>query len=227
LALSPDVIFTGHSAVVAVLKQTTRSVPIVFVNVTDPVAAGFIGSMAQPGGNITGFSSYEHTMAGKWLELLEVVAPKATRLAILLNQNNPQSPMRLRAIEAAAPSFGVRLSPVGVRDVGEVEHAIDAFAREPDGAMVVFPDTLLVDCADLIIGLVARHRLPTIYPFRLADQYRQAASYVHRILMGAKPADLPVQGPTKFELIINMQTARALGLEVPNSLQLLADEVIE
>jgi putative ABC transport system substrate-binding protein len=241
-ALEPDVLLAATgTATVAPLLQATRTVPIVFVSVIDPVGAGFVASLAQPGGNATGFTIYEYSMSGKWLELLKEIAPSVTRAAVLRDPAVASGIGQFGAVQIVAPSLGVNLSPVDVRDAGEIERAITAFARGLNGGLIVTGSALAISHQDLIIALAARHRLPTVYPFRFfvrngglisygpdsIDQFRRAAGYVDRILKGEKPADLPVQAPTKFELVINLKTARALGLDVPPSVLARADEVIE
>ena len=223
------------------LQQVTSSIPIVFTQMGDPIGSGFVTSMAHPGGNITGFTPAEFSMQGKRLEMLKEVAPQITRVAVLFNPEQiPQAGM-LRAVEAVAPSVGVQLTAAAVRDAAEIERAIDQFAREPNGGLIVLPSGPTIVHRDLILALAARYRLPAAYQYRqfvtagglmsygndLADQYRQAASYVDRILRGEKAGDLPVQAPTKFELVINLKTAKALGLEMPPTLLARADEVIE
>ena len=213
--------------------------PIVFANVGDPVAMGFVDSLPHPGGNTTGFTPMEFGFAAKWLELLKEIAPRVTRVAVL--RDLTIGPAHLSAIQAVAPSFGVELSAVGVRDVGEIERTVTAFARSSNAGLIVTPSTSALIHRDLITMLAARHRLPAVYSFRYfvsvgglisygpnpLDQYRRAAGYVDRILRGEKPADLPVQAPTKYELVINLKTAQALGLDVPPPLLARADEVIE
>ena len=241
VALAPDVILASASAVTAALQQTTRTVPIVFVNVLDPVGAGFVQSMARPGGNATGFTPFEYGMSGRWLELLQQIAPGVRRAVVLQNPIVASRSGQLGAIEALAPSFRVELSVVGVRDAGEIERAITAFARVPNGGLIIVGAPSVAIYHDLIVTLAAQHRLPAVYPYRiyvaggglisygpdLVAQFRRAAGYVDRILKGEKPADLPVQAPTKYELVINLKTAKALGLEVPPTLLARADEVIE
>ena len=241
VTLKPDVILASSPLVLQPLLQETRSIPIVFTQVTDPVGSGFVASLAHPGGNITGFAVAEFSMYGKSLEVLKEVAPHVARVAVLLNpQQAPQAGM-WRAIEAAAPSFKVQLTAANVRDSAEIERTIESFARESGGGLIVLPNVPTIVHWGLIIALAARHRLPAIYTFRQfvadgglisygphrIDQYRQAAAYVDRILRGEKPADLPIQQPTKFELVIKLKTAKALGLDVPWFLQQRADEVIE
>jgi putative tryptophan/tyrosine transport system substrate-binding protein len=241
VALAPDVILADSSATVAPLLQATRSVPIVFTIVADPVGAGYVDSLARPGGNITGFSNFEYSITGKWLELLKDIAPRVTRAAVLRDSTIAAGPGQFGAIQAVAPSFGVDLRPVDVRDAGEIERAIAAFALDSNGGLIVTGSSAATFHRELIIALAARHRLPAVYNNRrfaaegglisygtdFIDQYRRAAGYVDRILKGEKPADLPVQAPTRYELIINLKTAKALGLEVPATLLARADEVIE
>jgi putative ABC transport system substrate-binding protein len=241
VGLQPDVILVSTALALQPLLQETRSIPIVVVRIADPVGAGFVASLARPGGNLTGFTVAEFSTFGKLLEVLKEVAPHVTRVAVILNPDQrPQAGM-LRAIEAAAPSFRVQVTAAGARDAAELERAIDLFAREPNAGLIVLPSPVTEGNRKLIITMAARHRLPAAYAFRhfvadgglvsygidLADQHRQAASYVDRILRGEKPADLPVQQPTKFELVVNLKTAKALGVELPASLLLRADEVIE
>ena len=241
MGLNPDVILVSTALALQPLLQETRSIPIVVVQITDPVGSGFVASLGRPGGNITGFTVAEFSMFGKLLEVLKDVAPHVTRVAVVLNPDQAPQLGMWRAIEAAAPAFKVQLTAAGVRDVAELERAIDQFAREPNAGLIVLPSPVTEGNRKLIIALAARHRLPAAYAFRhfvadgglisygvdLADQYRQAASYVDRILRGEKPAELPVQQPTKFELVINLKTAKALGLDVPLTLLARADEVIE
>ena len=241
VALAPDLILATGSPTVAALQQATRSVPIVFVNVADPVGAGFVDGLARPGGNITGFALYEYSMSGKFLELLKEIAPRVTRVAVLRDPAIAAGSGQLGVIQALAPSFGVELTPIGVREPGEIERGISAIAHGPNGGVIVTGSPLAVIHRELIIALAARHRLPAVYFYRFfvregglisygpdsIDPYRRAAGYVDRILKGEKPADLPVQAPTKFELAINVKTARTLGLTVPDRLLALADEVIE
>jgi putative ABC transport system substrate-binding protein len=241
LALAPDVILAVALPSVVALQQATRTVPIVFVGVADPVGAGFVDSLARPGGNATGFSVFEYGLAPKWLELLKEIAPRVTRAAVLRDPTITSGVGQLAAIQAVAPSFGVELSPVGVHDAGEIERAVIAFAHASNGGLIVTGGPLTAINRDLIIMLGARHRLPAVYPYRyfvtagglvsygpdLIDQFRRAAGYVDRVLKGEKPADLPVQAPTRYELVINLKTAKALGLEVPPMLLARADEVIE
>jgi putative tryptophan/tyrosine transport system substrate-binding protein len=241
VALAPDVILATGSPTVEPLLQATRTVPIVFVALVDPVGAGYVATLARPGGNITGFINFEYGMSGKWLELLKEIAPGMRRVVVLRDPANPAGIGQLAAIQTVAPSFGVELSPVGVRDAAEIERAVTAFAREPNGGLIVPASALAIVHRDLILALTNRHRLPAVYPFRfyvtgggllsygpdLVDQYRRSAAYVDRILKGEKPADLPVQVPVKYELAINLKAAKALGLEIPATVLARADEVIE
>jgi putative tryptophan/tyrosine transport system substrate-binding protein len=240
--LKPEVIFAGATPSVAALQRETRSVPIVFAQVADPVGAGFVASLARPGGNITGFASFEYAIAAKWLELLKQVAPRVTRVAVIYDPTNPETKEYLPVIEAAArSSFGVQVSISVVRNAAEIERAIEEFAREPSGGLLPLPSPLMAVHRDLIISLAVRHRLPNVFAYRYypiggglasygidnIDLYRRAASYVDRVLKGEKPGDLPIQQATKFELVINLKTAKALGLDPPISLLARTDEVIE
>jgi putative ABC transport system substrate-binding protein len=241
VALAPDVILASTNSAVAPLQQATRTVPIVFAITVDPVGAGFVARLARPGGNTTGFSLYEYSISGKWLELLKQVAPGVTRAAVLRDPATAAGIGQFAAIQAVAPPFGVELSPVDVRDGGEIEQAVTAFAHEPNGGLIVTGSPSQAVHRKLIVSLAARHRLPAVYPFRymateggliaygpeIIDQYRRAAQYVDRILNGEKPANLPVQAPTKYELVINLKTAKALGLDIPATVLARADEVIE
>jgi putative tryptophan/tyrosine transport system substrate-binding protein len=241
VALAPDVILASSSPAMMSLQQLTRTMPIVFVNVVDPVGAGFVESLARPGGNATGFVLYEYGMSAKWLELLKEIVPLLKLAAVLRDPAIASGAGQYAVIQAAAPSFGVELRAVGVGDAGEIERAITAFARSSNGGLIVTGSTLTLVHRDLIITLAARHRLPAVYPFRYfaasgglisygpnaTDPYRRAAGYIDRILKGEKPADLPVQNPTKHELVINLKTAKAMGLQIPDRLLALADEVIE
>ena len=241
VALAPDVIFATASFSTAALLQITRSVPIVFTNVPDPVGAGFVDSLARPGGNATGFMMFEYGMSGKWVELLKEIAPGVKRAAVLRDPAMAAGIGQFGAIQAVAPSLGIEASPVNVRDADEIERGVTAFARGSNGGLIVTQSALATIHRDLIITLAARNKLPAIYPYpffvrdgglmsysaSLAEQDRLAAGYVDRILKGEKPADLPVQAPTKYELVINLKTAKALGLTVPPTLIALADAVIE
>ena len=229
VALAPDVILASGASTVGPLLQATRTVPIVFPVVADPVGAGFVDSLARPGGNATGFMAFEYSMAGKWLELLKQIAPGVTRVAVLRDPAITAGIGQFAAIQAVAPSLRVEVNPINVRDAGEIERAVAAFARSRNGGLIVTASALAAVHRDLIVTLAARHKLPAVYSRRyfvtagglisygpdLIDQYRRAAGYVDRILKGEKPADLPVQAPTKYELVINLKTAKALGLDVP------------
>jgi putative ABC transport system substrate-binding protein len=241
VALAPDVIFTTGNAGAAPVLQATRSVPIVFVIGPDPVGAGFVDSLARPGGNATGFTSYEYGLSGKWLELLKEIAPRVTRAAVIRDSTIVSGPAQFAAIQSMAPSLGVEVSPVNMRDVAELERALAVFARSGNGGLVVIGSALVAVNRHSIIALAARHKLPAVYVERFwvddgglvsygpdfLDQYRRAAGYVDRILKGEKAADLPVQAPTKYELTINLKTAKALGLDIPSSVLARADAVIE
>ena len=223
------------------MLQATRTVPIVFPVAGDPVAAGYVDSLARPGGNATGFAQFEFNLSGKWLELLKEIAPGVTRVAVLRDTTLGSGTSQFAVIQAVAPSVRVEVSPVNVRDAGEIEQSVETFARSPNGGLVVTAGGAAQRHRDLIVTLAARHKLPAVYFDRsfvavsglisygasMIDQYRRAAGYVDRILKGEKPADLPVQAPTKYELVINLKTARALGLDVPPMLLARADEVIE
>ena len=240
-ALAPDVILANGTAGVGPLLQATRTVPIVFVQVSDPVGAGYVASLARPGGNATGFTLFEYGTSGKWLELLKQIAPSVTRAVVLRDPTQPTGIAQLAAMHSVAPSLGVEVSPVGLRDPDEIERGVAAFARGANGGLIVTAGALSLVHRDLIIALAARHRLPAVYPYRIfvasgglmsygtdsTDSYRRAAGYVDRILKGEKAADLPVQQPTKFDLVLNLKTAKALGLEISPTLLARADEVIE
>jgi len=244
LALQPDVIVAVSTPITTALQRETRTVPIVFVGITaDPISSGFVASLARPGGNLTGVVMFEETVTGKWLAMLKEIAPLLTRAALVFNPKTaPYYDYYLRAGEAAASSLAVEFVPLPIENAtADIERTIEAFARVPNGGLVMLPDTTSDVHRDLLIGLAAKHRLPAVYANRLyvligglmcystdrVDQFRQVASYVDRILRGAKPTDLPVQAPTKYETVINMKTAKALGLTVPPGLLVAADEVIE
>jgi len=241
VALVPDVVLAVASPAVLALQQATRTVPMVFVNVIDPVSAGFVESMARPGGNATGFIAFEYVISAKWLELLKDIAPRLTRVAVLRDADAAFGIGQLAVIQAAATSLGVEVRPIGVRDTDEIERAITAFARSPDGGLIVTASTFAAVHRELIIARAARDRLPAVYPIRYyaisgglisygpdtTDPFRRAAGYVDRILKGKKPADLPVQAPTKYQLVINSRTAKALGIDIPGKLLAIADEVVE
>jgi len=240
-ALAPDVILAHGSSTVGPLLQATRTVPIVFPIIADPVGAGFVDSLARPGGNATGFMEFEYSMGGKWLELLKQIAPSVTRAAVLRDPSQGSGTNQFAAIQAVAPSLRVEVTPVGLHNADEIERAVSAFARSPNGGLIVTAGAATVLHSNLIVTLAARHKLPSVYNERsfaaagglasygpdFFDQYRRAAGYVDRILKGEKPADMPVQAPTKYQLVVNLKTARALGLEVPPTLLARADEVIE
>jgi ABC-type uncharacterized transport system substrate-binding protein len=242
VALAPDVVVAATgTATVAPLLQATRTVPIVFVTVVDPVGAGFVASLARPGGNATGFTIYEYSMSGKWLELLKEIAPPVTRAAVLRDPAVASGIGQFGAVQIVAPSLGVEVTPVDIRDAGEIERAVSAFASGSNGGLVVTGSAGAIVHRELIATLAARYRLPAVYPARysvnagglisygpdLIDQFRRAAGYVDRILKGERPADLPVQAPNKYEVVINLKTAKTLGLEIPPTLLARADEVIE
>jgi putative tryptophan/tyrosine transport system substrate-binding protein len=241
VALAPDVILAPGTTTVGPLMQATRTVPIVFPIIADPVAGGFVDSLARPGRNATGFMLFEYSIGGKWLELLKQIAPGVTRVAVLGDPNTPTGPAQFGVIQAVAPMLRVEVSAFNKRDADEIERAITAFAQSPNGGLILTAGGPAFVHRDLIITLAARYKLPAIYferafvaaggllsygPDRI-DMYRRAAGYVDRILKGGKPADLPVQAPTKYQLVINLKTAKALGLDVPGHLQQIADEVIE
>jgi ABC-type uncharacterized transport system substrate-binding protein len=240
-ALAPDVILAGGTTPAVPLLQATRTVPIVFTLGVDPVGAGFVDSLARPGGNATGFMAYEFSMGGKWLELLKQIAPGVTRVAVLRDATLAAAMSLFAAMQAVAPSLGVEVIPVNMRNAGEIEQSVETFARSPNGGLIPVGSAAVVRHRDLILTLAARHKLPAVYWERffvsagglmsygpdLVEQFRQAAGYVDRILKGEKPANLPVQAPTKFQLVINLKTAKSLGLDVPPTLLARADEVIE
>jgi putative ABC transport system substrate-binding protein len=241
VALAPDAILATGNSTVGPLLRLTRTVPIVFPLATDPVASGLVESLARPGGNVTGFMSFDVSVSAKWLELLKEIAPGLKRAAVLRTLATAVGPGQFGAIQAVAPSLGVELRPIDTRDAEQIEHAVVAFASEPNGGLIAATGGGVLNHRELIVAIAARHRLPAIYAYREhvmsgglisygldnLDQFRRAAGYVDRILRGEKPADLPVQAPTKYELVINLKTAKALGLTVPDSLLARADEVIE
>jgi putative ABC transport system substrate-binding protein len=241
VALAPDIVFASGIPAATPLLQVTRTVPIVFAQAVDPVGAGLVASLAQPGGNATGFTAPDYGFAGKWVELIKEIAPAATRLAVLRDASSSSGIGYLGAIQLAASSFKMEVTPVGVNNAGEIERGVTAFARASNGGLIVTGNTLTMVHRELIITLAVRHRLPAVYALRLfvndgglvsygpdsIDPHRRAAGYVDRILRGEKPADLPVQAPTKFELVINLKTAKALGITIPPSIMVRADEVIE
>jgi ABC-type uncharacterized transport system substrate-binding protein len=241
-ALAPDVILAAGTSTVGPLLQATRTVPVVFPNVGDPVGAGFVESLARPGGNATGFLAFEYSLSGKWLELLKEIAPGVTRVAVLRDPATPSGVGQFSVIQAVAPPLRVEVNPINMRrDAGEIERAIAAFAGSPNGGLILTAAALSLLHHNLIVTLAARHKLPAVYAYRnivtagglisygadYTDQYRRAAGYVDRILRGEKPADLPVQAPTRYELMINLKTAKALGLDIPATVLTRADEVIE
>jgi putative ABC transport system substrate-binding protein len=241
VASAPEVLWVLSNPMLAAVQQTTRSIPTVFVQVADPVGSGFIESLARPGGVTTGFTNFENTMAGKWLELLHELQRRPTRALVLLHPETAAHRAFFRSIESAAETIGIAAVSAGIRDAVDIEQAINSFAEQPDGGLIPLPHPLTSNNRDLIIALAARHRLPAVYPFRYfaaaggllsygsdaMDLWRRSATYVDRILRGAKPGNLPVQAPTKFELVININTAKALSLAVPPTLLARADEVIE
>jgi putative ABC transport system substrate-binding protein len=241
VALPSDVILATGASTVGPLQRATRTVPIVFVQVTDPVGAGIVESLARPGSNATGFALFEYSTSGKWLELLKEMAPVMTRVAVLRDQTSQTGLGQFAAIQSAAPPLGIDLRPVGVRDASEIERGITALAQSSNGGLIATTGSYALVHRELILTLATRHRLPAVYSYRslvtngglisyapdTIDPYRRAAGYVDRILKGEKPADLPVQAPVKFELVINLKTAKALGLTVPPTLLARADEVIE
>jgi putative ABC transport system substrate-binding protein len=241
VALAPDVFLADGTVALASLRHVTRALPIVFAAVADPVGAGFVDSLSRPGGNITGFMNFEYGFSGKWLELLKQIAPQVTRAAVIRDPAMTAGTAEFSAIQALAPALGVEVTPIGVDDIGVIERAVEAFARSANGGLIMTGGAFSAVARDLIITLATRHKLPAVYPFRdmvtagglvsygpdYADQFRRAAGYVDRILKGEKPADLPVQAPTKYELVVNLTTAKALGLTVPPTILARADEVIE
>jgi len=241
VALGPEVILAVGGSVMGPLQQATRDVPIVFLLVTDPVSSGYVASLARPGGNTTGFTQWEFGISAKWIELLKEIAPGVKRAAVLYDPIQPAGFGQLGALQSVAPSLGVEISPLNARDAPAIEKAVDAFVRGPNDGLIVLPGAPSVVHRALIVALAARHKLPAVYPFRFfvtsggliyygpdeIDVFRQAAGYIDRILKGEKPADLPVQAPTKYELAVNLKTAKALGLAVPDTVLARADEVIE
>jgi putative ABC transport system substrate-binding protein len=241
IGLTPDVILAGSGAALPALMEATHSVPIVFVQTVDPVGAGYVASLAKPNGNATGFTNFEFSIGGKWLELLKQIAPRLTRVVVLRDPAATEGTAQFAAIQSFAPSLGVELTPISVRDPSEIERGVTAFAARPDGGLIVTASAYTGTYRDLIIALATRHRLPAVYPFRYfvtdgglisygpepIEQLKRAAEYVHRILNGETPGDLPVQGATKFELVVNLKTAKVLGLNLPSSLLARADEIIE
>ncbi|HVE51144.1 MAG TPA: ABC transporter substrate-binding protein [Casimicrobiaceae bacterium] len=238
---TPDVIVVRSSTALREMRRVSGAIPLVFVSVSDPVRAGYVKSLARPGGNMTGFMNLDYDMTGKWLQLLKEIAPKVTRVLILQGANNPNWPGWLRSFEAALPAFGLTIAPAGIKDRAEIEQAIGAFARTPNGGMIVLPDPFLAPSRAAILELAARHRLPAVYGgsifntgeglvyygFDQREMGRLAAGYVDRILKGEKAGELPIQAPTKFELIISTRVAKALGLTVPATLLVRADRVFE
>jgi putative tryptophan/tyrosine transport system substrate-binding protein len=242
VGLAPDVILANATPVLAAIRQETRTIPIVFVQVIDPVSRGFVKSLAQPGGNVTGFTNFEFPMGGKWVEVLKEVAPRITSIAVVFNPDTaPYGEPFFQQITTSASSLSIEAIEARVRNVVELEKAVAGIAAKSNGSLIVLPDTFTTVHRDSIIALADRHQLPGVYPFRYfatrgglvsygvdaEDMFRRSASYIDRILKGEKPADLPVQAPTKYELVINLKTAKALGLEVPPTLLARADEVIE
>ena len=242
LAMAPDLILANSTPVTAALREHSGAVPIVFTQVTDPVGQGVVPNLAHPGGNLTGFTSFEFSIGTKWLEALKQTAPRVTRVALVFNpQSAPYADLFLRPVEAAAPAFSVAPIRAAVRDPADVDRVFNALAREPNGGLMVLPDISMINYREAIIALAARHRVPAIYPFRffaasgglmsygtdVTEVFRRAAAYVDRVLKGTTPDELPIQAPTKYELIINLKTAKALGLTIPPGLLAIADEVIE
>jgi len=241
IGLAPDVVLAGSGSAMPALMDATRSLPIVFVQTVDPVGSGYVASLAKPDGNATGFTQFEYSMGGKWLELLKQIAPHVKRVAILRDLATNEGPAQFAAVQLAAPGLGMESVPIGVRDAGEIERGIATFAAKPDGGLIITASAYTAVNRDVIIGLAARHRLPAVYPFRYhvvsgglvsygpepRESYQRAAGYVNRILKGERPGDLPVQAATSFELVVNLKTAKALGLVIPESLVARADEVIE
>jgi putative ABC transport system substrate-binding protein len=241
LAFAPDLIVASAVPSVRAIQAVNRSVPIVFTQAIDPIGAGTIASLSRPGGNVTGFMQFEYNLSGKWPELLKEIAPHINRVGVLRDPSNPAGIGQWAVVQAMAPSLALEMLPISVREASEIEQGIADFVRGPNGGLIMSVSARAIHHKPLIIELAARHRLPAVYPYRdfvasgglasygpdLADQYRRAASYVDRILKGEKPADLPVQAPTRYQLVINLKTAKALGLELPQTLLGRADEVIE
>jgi len=241
VGLAPEVIMNGGLPTLVIMQQETRTIPIVFAQVLDPVGAGFVDSLARPGGNITGFVSFEYSMAGKWLETLKLIAPHIVRIAAVRDLASPSEMGMLGAIQAVMPAFAMPFIAIGGRDAADYDRVIEEYAREPNGGLIILPSPNTLVHRRAIMAQAARHRLPAIYPYGFfaregglmsygivpSDNFRRAAAYVDRILKGARPGELPVQVPTKFELVINLKTAKTLGLDVPLSLQQRADEIIE
>ena len=241
LELRPDAVLAATFSAATAMRQQTLSIPIVFVMVADAVSAGFVTNLARPEGNITGITNFEFSIGGKWLQVIKECAPAVSSVAVIFDPANPTWAPYLRTVEAAAPTFGMQLTPAGVTNAADIDRDITAFSRRPNGAIVVIPAPVTVLHRDKIIAMAAQHRLPAVYPYRfyalsgglvsygvdLLESYRRAASYVDRILKGAKAADLPVELPTKFELVINLKTAKALGITVPPTLLATASELIE
>jgi putative ABC transport system substrate-binding protein len=240
IAMNPDVIVPSSNQITSILQQETRTIPIVFVVVGDPLGSGYIANMAKPGGNLTGFAVLENAIGGKWLEILREVVPEISRVGFILHPETPANVGLLRAAEAAAPA-GVKVIPLGVHNAGEIERAVATFAAETNGGLIAAPHAITFANRDVIVDLAARYRLPAVYGFRIfaargglisygtnpIEQFHQGASYVDRVLKGARPADLPAQFPTKYELVINLKTAKTLDLAIPPNLLARADEVIE
>jgi putative ABC transport system substrate-binding protein len=241
VALAPEVIMNGGLPTLVAMQQETRTIPIVFAQVLDPVGAGFVDSLSRPGGNITGFLSFEYSMAGKWLQTLKEVAPHIAKVGAIRDLASPSEMGMLGAIQAIMPTFSMPLIGVGGRDAAEFERAIETFAREPNGGLIILPSPVSLVYRQAIMSMAARHRLPAIYPYGFfaregglisygivpSDNFRRAAGYVDRVLKGEKPGELPVQAPTKFELVVNLKTAKAIGLTIPETFLVRADEVIE
>ena len=241
VALAPDVILASGGSVVAPLLRATNAVPIVFTQTPDPVGAGFVESLARPGGNATGFLNFDYSIGGKWLELLKQIAPGVTRVAVIRDPSSPQGIGQFTAVQSLAPSLSLEVTPINARDAGEIERTIAAVDRAPNSGLIVTGSGFAIGHRELIVTMAARYKLPTVYPIRFfatagglisygpdaIDPHRRAAAYVDRILKGERPADLPVQAPNKYELVINLKTAKALGLTIPQSLLATANEVIE